>query len=137
MTKNVGIENQGQIVAKRVRSCRERLNMTQSDLARAAEVGQPNISRLETGRVETLRAKDLSRIALALNTSTDYLLGVVDQLRPEELIIRDPLAKEFLKAYQQMSADEREELWKLLPYIRDHRSPQRRRRERPLERPAA
>lgn len=87
--------------------------------------------------METLRAKDLSRIALALNTSTDYLLGVVDQLRPEELIIRDPLAKEFLKAYQQMSADEREELWKLLPYIRDHRSPQRRRRERPLERPAA
>lgn len=112
----------GSMLARRVRSCRTKMRLTQEGLAKLANVPQPNISRLESGRVESIHAFDLGRVALALNTSTDYLLGMTDQLPPEEITIRDQSARDLLTTCGGFSQSQRDLLWDLVEYIKTRRS---------------
>ena len=65
---------------KRVRALRKAKGWRQIDLASAAELRAPHlISYIEHGSKVTLQAATITALAQALDTSTDYLLGLSDQ----------------------------------------------------------
>jgi transcriptional regulator with XRE-family HTH domain len=67
--------------ARRLRELRERLDMTQVELAAQSGVTTAYISRIETGERPNIGGDVLIRLAEALQTSTDYLLGQTDDPR--------------------------------------------------------
>lgn len=62
---------------ERMRLRREALAMSQEQLGEMIAKGQQQVSRYESGGIQP-SAPAISRIAHALQTSTDYLLGVTD-----------------------------------------------------------
>ena len=62
----------------KIRDLRESRNLTQDQLAELASLNRVTIAKYESGRVEP-GAKALSRIADALEVSTDVLLGRSDE----------------------------------------------------------
>jgi transcriptional regulator with XRE-family HTH domain len=63
--------------ADRLREARERLGLTQRQLATICELGEPQIYRYEAGRSEPT-ATHLKIVADKLGVTTDYLLGRSD-----------------------------------------------------------
>lgn len=61
----------------RLRAVREMRGISQNELARISGVAQNQISRYEAGQTDP-SSTTLGRIALALDVSTDYLLGLSD-----------------------------------------------------------
>lgn len=59
-------------VGIRIKKCRIGMNMTQKDLAIAADISKTHMSAVESG-IENISNDALCRIACALNTSFDYL----------------------------------------------------------------
>lgn len=81
----------------RLREARERLKLSQRELARRCGIGEVQISRYESG-VGDPSATNLKLIAETLELSTDYLLGLTDdpkghfgdgQLKGDELAMLD------------------------------------------------
>jgi transcriptional regulator with XRE-family HTH domain len=66
------------IVADRIRYQRKEKRMTQKDLATAVNVSPQVISNWERGYTPEIGHDDLLNLALALNVTTDYLLGKVN-----------------------------------------------------------
>lgn len=64
------------IVGRRVRERRKELRIPQWELAERISVTQSVISELETGRRGDPSARTIVRLAKALGTTTDYLLGL-------------------------------------------------------------
>lgn len=60
-------------LADRLKELRRKAGLTQMELARKAKVSQQTISNIERGRVRS--ARDLVKIAKALNITADYLAG--------------------------------------------------------------
>ena len=60
----------------RVKRRRERLRLTQDELAQKARIRRPTISELENHRRKTVSSDVLKRLALALSCTADYLLGM-------------------------------------------------------------
>ena len=70
-------------VADRIRQLRERLGMTQDELAeRLGYNGKSSISKIETSGND-ITLKKISRIAPALHTSEAYLMGWTDDPDPK------------------------------------------------------
>ena len=63
---------------QRLRVLRQRRGMSVEDLAAASGITPRHIWRLEAGGRSDVRAATLARLALALDTSVDYLLGLTD-----------------------------------------------------------
>lgn len=61
-------------VGAKIKELRERLNITQSELANRVGTDATSISRWETNKVK-ISMKYITKLAQALNTSSDYLLG--------------------------------------------------------------
>jgi len=66
---------------QRLRVLRQRRGMSVEDLAVASGITPRHIWRLEAGGRSDVRAETLARLALALDTSADYLLGLTDDPR--------------------------------------------------------
>lgn len=66
---------------KRIKILREKRNITQVRLGTEIEVSQETISAYENGKVEP-KLDNLIRMADFLNTSTDYLLGRIEDDTP-------------------------------------------------------
>lgn len=93
---------------ERVRQLREEMGWTQGDLARIVArsitgVNQSQISQVERGEAG-FRPESLAAVAIALETSTDYLLGLTDDPTRREdmgeqviLTIRDPARRDALQ----------------------------------------
>ena len=62
-------------IGRRIRATRILLGMEQEDLAEKSGIRQRNISRYERGEFKNINPCRLIRLARALQTSTDYLLG--------------------------------------------------------------
>lgn len=62
-------------LGSRIRAHRERLGMTQADLAQAIECGKAQMSRIESGE-RNLRSSDLQKLAARLGVDVRELLGV-------------------------------------------------------------
>jgi transcriptional regulator with XRE-family HTH domain len=65
-------------LSERLQYSRKSAGLTQVSLARASGVPQNTISRIELGRNDETSTGTLKKLALALNVSTDYLLGLKD-----------------------------------------------------------
>ena len=84
-------------VGDRIREFRKRLGLNQDELAELASLNRVTIAKYESGKVEP-SARALSRIADALETTTDALLGRDGEVIPEpdefwavrERLRRDP-----------------------------------------------
>ena len=63
------------MLGKRIRDLRKGLGITQAKLASRCGTDQSTISRIERGDAGDLRAKTLAKLATALHTTTDSLLG--------------------------------------------------------------
>lgn len=70
-------------LSKRIKETRENSGFTQQQLAEAVGVTKTAIYYYEKGQ-KVPSADVLKNIALALNVSTDYLLGLTDDPRPKE-----------------------------------------------------
>lgn len=66
---------------KRLKLLRERWGYTQESLAELTGVSLRSITRYERGNAEA-NDETVARLAKALNTSTDYLLGLTDDPNP-------------------------------------------------------
>ena len=66
-------------LGERILILRRRQAMTQKQLASEAGLNTNTIARLEQGNLKDLSGQLEARIARALGTSTDYLLGMTDR----------------------------------------------------------
>ena len=65
---------------QRVKALRKAKHLRQRELAAAAALRSPHlISYIECGSKSTLQAETIVRLAQALNTTTDYLLGLTNE----------------------------------------------------------
>lgn len=97
------------MVGKRVAATREKLNMTQAQLAEKANLSTSFISDIETG-LKSLRAENLRNLAQALEVSADYLLTgeynekdvsqtseIIRQFKTEELFCAQEILRKLLE----------------------------------------
>ena len=104
-------------LGERIKMIRIRRKLSQSDLARSAQVHQKNISKYENGGVIP-SAVTLKSIADVLNVSTDYLLGSdrADAIQHKEIL-------DFLREVDQMPDDMRTAITTVLDAcVRDARA---------------
>lgn len=69
----------------RLRALREANRLTQEQLAEQIQVGVLQINRWENHKTEP-SGETVARLATALNTSADYLLGLTDDETPVDLL---------------------------------------------------
>jgi transcriptional regulator with XRE-family HTH domain len=63
---------------ERIGVLRRRQGLTQRELGEESGVHPNTIARLERGRLTDLPGKAVARVAKALGTTTDYLLGLTE-----------------------------------------------------------
>ena len=62
----------------RIKKQRQKLGLTQQELANKVEVLRPRITELEANRRFVVTSEVLKRLATALRCSTDYLVGMYE-----------------------------------------------------------
>ena len=71
-----------ELVAERVRKVREHRGWSQKELARRATVHHVVLNRLENGHKAGVHAETIRLLAVALDCSMDYLMGLSDEPQP-------------------------------------------------------
>jgi transcriptional regulator with XRE-family HTH domain len=66
-------------LGERILILRRRQDMTQQQLAKEAGLNKNTIARLEQRNLHDLGGKSVAKLAKALGTSTDYLLGLTEE----------------------------------------------------------
>lgn len=74
------------IVGQNIKTIRESKNLTAYKLAKLAHVGGATISEIESGTRQELKSETLSKIANALNVTTDDLINAKDK---QEYVVED------------------------------------------------
>ncbi len=69
-------------LGERILILRRRLGLTQKELALAAGLNTNTIARLEQGDLKDLGGQSLLKLARALSTTTDSLLGAHEEFQP-------------------------------------------------------
>src|SRR5262245_12034744 len=67
-------------LGERILILRRRQGMTQKELAKESFMNTNTIARLEQGNLKDLGGQSVAKIARALGTSTDYLLGLSEEI---------------------------------------------------------
>ena len=65
----------------RIKDIREDRDLKQKEMADLLNVTQTNYSKYELGKIN-IPIETLKRMAIILNTSIDYLLGLTDEIKP-------------------------------------------------------
>lgn len=65
----------------RIKDIREDKEIRQLDMAKQLNISQTNYSKYELGKIN-IPIETLKKIALILDTSVDYLLGITDEIKP-------------------------------------------------------
>ena len=73
---------------KRLRALREEKGFTQIKMQRLTGIDQSDYSKLETGK-RYYTVEQCKRIAVALDTSMDYLAGLTDERKPYKRVKSD------------------------------------------------
>ena len=74
-------------LGERILILRRRQDMTQQQLAKEAGLNKNTIARLEQGNLKDLGGRLVAKLAKALGTSTDYLLGLTEESGVESEIV--------------------------------------------------
>jgi len=99
----------------RVKALRQRSGGSQKDLAEASLLTQATISRIEAGKVKSLKPESMRLLALALGVSVDYLKGDVEISTPVDLLRSDPAAVTLMEGYRDLSHEGKRQL---IAYVR-------------------
>lgn len=65
-------------LGERLLILRRRRGLTQKELAHAADLNTNTVARLEQGNLHDLGGQSVAKLAQALQTTTDFLLGLSD-----------------------------------------------------------
>lgn len=106
--------DQYSIVVKRLR---QRLGISQRELARRAGLSSATISRLESGVVTNQTTSTISSIAAGLGVTDDYLLAQVVELSPMETVRRDPVVRKLVLNFERLSPKNRDLLTEFLTFL--------------------
>ena len=71
----------GVIKMLKIRDIREDRDLTQKQISKLLNCTQQTYSRYETGEI-TIDIYNLIKLSKFYNTSTDYLLGLTDEIKP-------------------------------------------------------
>jgi transcriptional regulator with XRE-family HTH domain len=72
-------------LGERIKALRQKQGLSQGELARRCGISQAAISRLETGSMKDVETAIARRLARALGTSVDYLIGTFEDEDVEAL----------------------------------------------------
>lgn len=108
---------------ERVKARRKTLGMNQGDLAAAAALTQAAVSRYESGENHPT-AEALCDLARALQTSTDWLLGLTNNvsstIAPEESTLSDN-EREAIQMLRSNNSDDQEVMLNVWRVLRGYR----------------
>lgn len=96
-----------------------RANMTSADLARATRISPATISLILSGKHQGTSAVYLAKMAGALNTSVDYLLGLSEDPSPRDLMLGELLLELTRVARRLPSRRQRDLLLVARAYLED------------------
>ena len=95
----------------RIRSRREELGMTQDELAqKMGYKSRSTIQKIEKGENDIVQS-NIMRIAEALNTTPEYLMGWVSS---GDVIVRDEGSKKFLKDFQKLNDSNKQQITNII-----------------------
>lgn len=97
-------------LGKRVEQLMIKKNMNQKKLADASEITQATISRILSGQVKELKPETLKRLAKALGTTVDYLVGKTERMTESDILESDEDAQYIFRGYEKLSAKGRAQL---------------------------
>ena len=109
----------------RVRIAREYKQFTQAQLADRAAITQATISRIEAGDIEFPRAQVIERLAKALSTSVDFLLGKIEDLDFEARLRNDENAQLIFRGYEKLSEDSRKLIRSFVDFLLKEEQPKK------------
>ena len=78
-------------LGERIHLLRRRLGWTQRELAEAAKVNPNNVARIERSEIRDPGGQAVARLARALGTTTDYLLGLTEESGVESEQLTAPM----------------------------------------------
>ena len=103
-------------VAARIKKRRDKLEMTQTQLAKAAELTPAAISQFESGARKP-SFDTLSGLADALKVTTDYLLGKREQGYDD--LLADPRVSVMFRGIMELSEKDKETMLEFYEFLRD------------------
>ena len=68
-------------IGEKIRNAREDMDLSQRDMANLIPMNQSNYSKIERGK-RYYTFEQCRKLAIALDTSMDYLAGLTDEKRP-------------------------------------------------------
>jgi len=112
-----------EIVRLNVKLVRTRLGLTALQFAKMANVGSSTIANFETGGLESISDRTISRIANGVGLSFDDLVDPTlrERYKPPSKKLADedrlPTRAEFVAMLEKMSEDERDDVIKHMRYL--------------------
>ncbi len=103
-------------VSVRIKKRRDKLGMTQTQLAKAARLTPAAISQFESGTRKPA-FDTLSSLADALKVTTDYLLGKKEQGYND--LLADPKVSIMFRGIMELSEKDKEALLEFYEFLRD------------------
>lgn len=73
--------NQPELIFERLKALRKAQGLSAEQIARKADVSVRHLRRLKAGQRPNTSAVTLARVALALGTTVEHLLGLTDDTR--------------------------------------------------------
>jgi transcriptional regulator with XRE-family HTH domain len=101
-------------IGERIKEKREKTDMSQKDLGAAAGVTQSAVNQYEKGGKKP-SSEVLSKIAMALGTSTDYLLGSAE----EDAIFMDKQVAVAFRDFKELNRQDRQQILKNIQFLKD------------------
>ena len=86
-------------IGYRISKARRHMNINQKELATKANITEGRLSRYEND-IREPKAAALTQLAEALNVSTDYLLGLTDDMEVQNNSLADKSNEEFEEIYE-------------------------------------
>ena len=86
-------------IGYRISKARRHMNINQKELAAKANITEGSLSRYEND-IREPKAAALTQLAEALNVSTDYLLGLTDDMEVQNNNLADKSDEEFEQIYE-------------------------------------
>lgn len=108
-------------LGEKVRELRLKLGWNQVTLAKKADVPQATVSRIERGKVTQPKIGQLQKLAEALGTTIDYLMGDSIQMPLDDFLREKPI-QVVLCGWGKLSAAQKEQLAALVRFFEQEAS---------------
>jgi transcriptional regulator with XRE-family HTH domain len=112
---NVGKESSTDKVVSRIKLRRRELKLTQTELAKVANLTPAAISQFESGARKP-SFKTLSSLSDALKVTTDYLLGKADKSYDD--LLADPKISAMFKGMMEFTEKDKETLYEFYEFLK-------------------